>query len=85
MSIIMANSILLKLLSKITLSIKWRLIQSSKKLTQKHLCGNFETKRGNYKINSKNWFIVDCDKKLTFWVKGFVRNEGTLVNKQIRL
>lgn len=43
----------LKILSKITLSIKGRLIQSIKKLTQKDLYGNFEMKRGNYKISPK--------------------------------
>jgi hypothetical protein len=46
-------SYLLKYLSKITLSPKARLIQSSKKLTQKHLCGNFVTELENYKSKSK--------------------------------
>lgn len=46
-------SYLLKYLSKITLSPKAGLIQSIKKLTQKRLCGNSITKRGNYKSKSK--------------------------------
>ena len=74
-------SYLLKYLSKITLSPKARLIQSSKKLTQKHLCGNFVTELENYKSKSKIWFIVDCDTKLTFRVKVFCTNYWSL-NKQ---